>query len=358
MGLGNISGILRLDEMNKTATVSEKRITIMDIAEKAHVSPSTVSRVLRGSAEVAEAKRTAVMQVVEELQYRPNIFAQSLASGQSMTIGVLTQNFGSPFYDTILQGILLGLEKSDYWPLFADGRWQPGVELNALHLLLDRRVDGLIIIGGQLPVEKLQAIARQTPLIVVARSVASLPENCIHLNNYAGGYNATRYLIEMGHRDIVHITAPNVNPIAIDDIEQRYRGYQQAILDAGWQLDPRLVLEGNLQQQSGVLAVETLISRGRPFSAIFAANDQMAFGARLALYRRGIRVPDDVSLIGFDDEPFAPYMVPPLTTMRQPAVEMGQTASRAILDLLNQKKPGLPQFEAELVVRESVVRRL
>jgi LacI family transcriptional regulator len=345
--------------MNKFAAGSEKKITIMDIAEKANVSPSTVSRVLRGSAEVAEAKREAVIQAVEELQYRPNIFAQSLASGQSMTIGVLTQNFGSPFYDGILQGILLGLEKSDYWPLFADGRWQPNVELNALHLLLDRRVDGLIILGGQLPEEKLQAVARQTPLIVVGRSVAALPENSLYLDNYAGGYHATRYLIEMGHRDIVHITAPYVNPVAINDIEQRYQGYQQAILDAGWQLDPRLVVEGNLQQQSGVLAVEMLMARGRPFSAIFAANDQMAFGARLALYRRGIRVPDDVSLVGFDDEAFAPYMVPPLTTMRQPAVDMGRTAASAILDMLHRKKkPQVPLFEAELVVRESVARRL
>ncbi len=344
--------------MNKPATVGEKKITIMDIAAKANVSPSTVSRVLRGSAEVATAKRDAVMQAVEELEYRPNIFAQSLASGQSMTIGVLTQNFGSPFYDAILQGILLGLEKSDYWPLFADGRWQSDVELNALHLLLDRRVDGLIILGGQIPEETLQTVARRTPLIVVGRCVATLPENSLYLNNYAGGYNATRFLIEMGHRDIVHITAPNVNPVAINDIEQRYRGYQQAILDAGWQLDPRLVVEGNLQQQSGVLAVEMLMARGRPFSAIFAANDQMAFGARLALYRRGIRVPEDISLIGFDDEAFAPYMVPPLTTMRQPAVDMGRTAARSILDMLNDKKPRLPLFEAELIVRESVVRSL
>jgi LacI family transcriptional regulator len=345
--------------MNKFAAGSEKKITITDIAEKANVSPSTVSRVLRGSAEVAEAKREAVIQAVEELQYRPNIFAQSLASGQSMTIGVLTQNFGSPFYDGILQGILLGLEKSDYWPLFADGRWQPNVELNALHLLLDRRVDGLIILGGQLPEEKLQAVARQTPLIVVGRSVAALPENSLYLDNFAGGYHATRYLIEMGHRDIVHITAPYINPVAINDIEQRYQGYQQAILDAGWQLDPRLVVEGNLQQQSGVLAVEMLMARGRPFSAIFTANDQMAFGARLALYRRGIRVPDDVSLVGFDDEAFAPYMVPPLTTMRQPAVDMGRTAASAILDMLYRKmKPQMPLFEAELVVRESVARRL
>lgn len=335
--------------------ISEK-VTITDIAAKANVSASTVSRVLRGSARVTEAKKQAVMRAVEELQYRPNIFAKSLASGESMTIGVITQNFGSPFYDGILQGILLGLEKTEYWPLFADGRWQPDMEKRALIQLLDRRVDGLIVIGGQISEERLQVVARKTPLVVVARNTPLLPNNCLYVKNFEGGYEATRYLIDMGHRDIVHITASHINPIAIDDVHQRRQGYEQAMEEAGWEIDPRLVVEGNLQQQSGVLAVEMLLGRGRPFSAIFAANDQMAFGARLALYRRGIRVPEDVSLVGFDDETFAPYMVPPLTTVRQPDVEMGQVAASAILDMLDGKKPDLPLFETELIIRESVAR--
>jgi LacI family transcriptional regulator len=332
------------------------KVTITEIAAQANVSPSTVSRVLRGSARVAEAKHQAVMQAVEELEYRPNIFAKSLASGQSMTIGVITQNFGSPFYDGILQGILSGLDKTEYWPLFADGRWLLDMEQRALYQLLDRRVDGLIIVGGQLPEEKLQTVARRTPLIVAVRNMPSLPNNCIYVKNFEGGYQATRYLMDMGHRDIVHITASKINPIAIDDVYQRRRGYEQAMADAGWELDPRLLVEGNLQQQSGVLAVEMLLSRGRSFSAIFAANDQMAFGARQALYRRGIRVPEDVSIIGFDDETFAPYMVPPLTTMRQPDVEIGEAAVTAVLDMIQGKKPHLPVFETELVVRESVAR--
>ena len=328
----------------------------MDIAEKANVSPSTVSRVLRNSAGVAASKRDAVLQAVAELDYRPNIFAQSLASGQSMTIGVLTQNFGSPFYDGILQGILLGLEDTDYWPIFADGRWQETIEQQALELLLDRRVDGLIVIGGQLNEEVLQKVAAQTPLIVAARELRTMPERCLYVDNFAAAYQMTQYLLEMGHRDIAHITAPVIYHKTVDDIARRLAGYQQAFRDAGIELDPRLVVEGNLQQQSGVLAVEMLLSRGRAFSAIFAANDQMSFGARLALFRRGIRVPEDVSLAGFDDESSAAYMVPPLTTARQPSVKMGQTAAQAILAMIDGQKPTLPQFNAELVARESVAR--
>ncbi|MCB9419680.1 MAG: substrate-binding domain-containing protein [Ardenticatenaceae bacterium] len=336
---------------------NETKITILDIAEKANVSPSTVSRVLRNSAGVAQKKRDAVMQAVTELDYRPNIFAQSLASGQSMTIGVLTQNFGSPFYDGILQGILQGLEGTDYWPLFADGRWQPAIEQQALDLLLDRRVDGIIVLGGQTTEERLQRIAANIPLVVVARELKMMPEHCLYVDNFQAAYRATKYLLEMGHRDIAHITAPVVYQESVDDIFKRYQGYQQALRDMGFEPDPRLVVEGNLQQQSGVLAVEMLLSRGRPFSAIFSANDQMSFGARLALFRRGIRVPEDVSLIGFDDEASAAYMVPPLTTSRQPSVEMGQAAAQAILDLMNGKTPTLPCFQAHLIVRESVSRR-
>ncbi len=335
---------------------SENKVTIWDIAEKAQVSPSTVSRVLRNSAGVADKKRSAVLQAVAELDYRPNIFAQSLASGQSMTIGVLTQNFGSPFYDGILQGILLGMEDTNYWPLFADGRWQSAIEEQALEQLLARRVDGLIVIGGQVSEEVLQKIAAQTPLIVAARELRSMPENCLFVDNYEAAYRVTRYLLQMGHRHIAHVTAPVMYHGTVDDIAKRYAGYQDALREAGIEPDPRLLVEGNLQQQSGVLAVEMLLARGRPFSAIFAANDQMSFGVRLALYRHNIRVPEDVSVMGFDDESSAAYMVPPLTTARQPAVEMGRMAARGILTRINGGSFDFPVFKADLVIRESVAR--
>ena len=337
-------------------TGTNEKVTIEDIAHMANVSPSTVSRVLRGTTGVSDKKQKDVMDAVIELDYRPNIFAQSLASGQSMTIGVLTQNFGSPFYDGILRGILEGLEDTNYWPLFVDGRWQEKFEQRALNMLLDRQVDGIIVLGGQTPEAVLCEIAQQKPLIVVARKLESLQDHSIYVNNFEAAYRAVSYLIERGHRDIAHITADMNYSTAVDDIFERYRGYKQTLLDADIEPDPRLLVEGNLQQQSGVLAVEMLLGRGRVFSAIFAANDQMAFGARLALYRRGIRVPDEVSLVGFDDETSAAFMIPPLTTCRQPAVEMGQAAAKAILELIAEKSPEMKVFDAELIIRESVTR--
>lgn len=336
---------------------NESSVTIVDIARRAGVSPSTVSRVLRDTTGVSAKKKAAVHEAVAALNYQPNIFAQSLASGQSMTVGVLTQNFGSPFYDGILQGILQGLENTNYWPLFADGRWQASLEEKSLAMLLDRLVDGVIIVGGQTPEARLQEIATNKHLIVVARELATMPDRCLYLDNFQAAYNATRYLLDSGHRHIVHITAPVFYEQSVNDVHQRHMGYQQALRDAGIEPDPDLLVEGNLQQQSGVLAVEMLLTRGRPFSAIFAANDQMAFGARLALHRRGIRVPADVSIVGFDDESSAAYMVPPLTTIRQPSVQMGQKAAEAVLSLIDNKVPDLPLFQGELIVRESVVRQ-
>ena len=336
--------------------LGKKKITIEDIAQQANVSISTVSRVLRKSSGVTAKKREAVLHAVAELDYRPNVFAQSLASGQSMTIGVITQNFGSPFYDGILNGILQGLEGTAYSPLFADGRWDKTIEQRAMQTFTDRRVDGLIFVGGQLSESFLAEVGQKIPIIVVARELASMNGNCIYADNFKAAYELTRYLLDMGHRNIAHITAKMHYQETVTDVEQRFNGYQQAMADAGLLPEPHLIVAGDLRQQSGALAVEMLLMQKQPFSAIFAANDQMAIGARLGLYRRGIRVPDDVSLVGFDDETTVAFMIPPLTTVRQPAVDMGQAAAAAILDLINEKVPTIRKFEPKLIMRESVAR--
>ncbi|MCA9951310.1 MAG: LacI family DNA-binding transcriptional regulator [Anaerolineales bacterium] len=333
------------------------KVTIQDIAHKAQVSQSTVSRVLSGNAPVAATKRTAVLAAIDELNYRPNIFAQSLASGQSLTIGVLTQNFGNPFYDGILVGILQTLEPTPYSPIFGDGRWQLAVEKRALRTLIDRQVDGLIVVGGLSPQEEILAYSRDVPLIVAAREIPDLADQCLFIDNKKAAYDATCYLIDMGHRHIAHVTAPMYYHGPINDIFQRYQGYIQALTEAGIEPDPQLVVEGDLSRQSGLMALQNLVASKRPFTAIFAANDQMAIGIRLGLYRRGLRVPEDVSLVGFDDEPTTAYLTPPLTTVRQPAIELGQTAAQAILDLINANQQPCDPFDTELIIRESVARR-
>lgn len=335
-------------------STKKKRVKMRDIAERANVSLSTVSRVLNNSAVVSNDHRVAVEEAVTALNYRQNPLARALSSGQSWTVGVLTQTFGAPFYDTIMRGILQELEDTPYSPIFADGRWRADIEEKALQLLHNRHTDGVIIIGGQLSAETVTELG--IPFVLVARHLPDLEDHCITVDNLMAAYEATRHLIEMGHRNIAHITAPRPSSTWVDDIQQRHEGYKKALEEAGIKYDPQLIIEGDLRQQSGMQAVEMLLMRGRSFSAVFAANDQMAMGARLALYRRGWRVPEDVSVIGFDDLGGIAFSIPPLTTVRQPAMEMGKKAAESILAQMKGEKAQSHHFPAELIIRESVQR--
>ena len=196
-------------------------VTIQDIADRANVSISTVSRVLNGNKSVGEGYKTAVLQAIDELDYQPNFFAQGLASGHSYTIGVVTQNVGSPVYDAILKGILENLSQTNYSPIFADGQWDAEREEHAIQTLIAKRIDALIIVGGSSSEDLLRQISQQLPLIIVARKVKGLESNCIYMDNYKAGFDATHYLIQQGHQqkldfdngDIVHCRRHQTLPI-------------------------------------------------------------------------------------------------------------------------------------------------
>jgi len=334
------------------AMVAEKQpVTIWDVAGAAGVSVSTVSRVLSGSTHVAETKRAAVLAAIERFHYRPNVVAQGLARGRSRALGVLVEEIASPFYSVILAGIAEGLQDSGYQPIFAAGNLAEEVS-EALDVFLERHVDALVVVGGQVRDELLLGVAERLPLVAIGRSLAGRESHCIQVRNFEGGYAATRHLLDLGHTRIAHITGIPWHPHAIE----RREGYAQALREAGLPLDRRLVVEGTFKEPSGYAGVQTLLRRRVRFSAIFAGNDQMAYGALVALVRRGLRVPADVSVIGFDDQRAAAYTTPPLTTIRQPAVEMGRAAASALLRVLRGEPLELPTFSTELVVRESTAR--
>ena len=326
--------------------------TIQDIAKAANVSKSTVSRVLNDSTPVAPQKREAVLEAMRRLQYQPNLVARSLAGGNSMTIGIVTQNIGSPFYDSVTQGVIQGVSESTYSPIFADGRWDPEWEAKAIDTLVNRNVDGMVIVGGSLSAAQLEEHCQGKPVVVCARRLEAMPDSCIGIDNVQAAHDAVRFLIESGHQRIAHICGIREHR----DAQDRYEGYCRALADAQIPLDPELVVDGNFSSQSGVLAVETLLLRGVSFTAIFAANDEMAMGVRLALYRRGIRVPEEVSIVGFDNQPHSAFMTPPLTTVEQPANRMGQAAASLLLAKLCKEPYQPPELETRLIVRDSVRR--
>lgn len=328
--------------------------TLEDIARKAGVSPSTVSRVLTGSKRVAEDKRALVLAAIEQYGYRPNLVARGLVRGRSMTIGVLMQDISSPFFACMVSGIEQGLDNGEYRPMFASTHWRAGDqgdETRSLQLLLERRVDGVIVLASSIPDQVLRSVAAQLPLVVVARNVPGLEGQCLYIDNEEGAYRATRYLIGLGHTRIAHLAGTPGHP----DATARLAGYRRALADSGLAENSSLIVQGNFLEESGLNTFEQLLARGEQFSAIFAANDQMAYGAMLGLFNHGYRIPADVSLVGFDDQFLSAYTLPPLTTMRQPSEAMGRAAAEAMLRLLSNEPPLLPSFSAELVVRKSAL---
>lgn len=324
-------------------------VTLNHVAREAGVSPSTVSRVINGTAQVAPEKHKAVLEAIQRLGYSPNVLAKGLAQGKSLSIGVVTQEISSPFYGEILKGIEQGLDGSPYHPIFASGHWRADREKEALRVLSGRRVDAMIVLDGLVPERELILLAKSMPIIVIGRRIKGMERHCLDIDHTQGAYMGTRHLIELGHSRIAHISGPLHNKAAHD----RYQGYKKAVQEAGLQLDLDLVVEGNFTEQSGVLAMDALFSKTRNFTAIIGANDQMAFGAKLALYRRGIRVPHDISLVGFDDLPGCSYITPPLTTVRFPTLEFGREAARVILLMLENRPYTLHNFQSQLIVRES-----
>lgn len=333
--------------MNKVSTLE-------DIARKAGVSPSTVSRVLNGSKRVADDKRALVLAAIEEYGYRPNLVARGLVRGRSMTIGVVMQDISSPFFARMVSGIEQALDHTEYQAMFASTHWRadhPESEARSLQLLIERRVDGVIVLASSIPDDELRAAAARLPLVVVARAVPGMEAQCVAIDNQQGAYRATRYLLGLGHTRIAHLAGTPGHP----DATARQAGYHAALAENGIASDPHLIVAGDFTERSGVTAVEQLLARGERFSAIFAANDQMAYGAMLSLHNHGVRIPLDVSLVGFDDQFLSAYTLPPLTTVRQPSVEMGQAAAEALLRLLRNEPPALPHFPADLVIRTSAM---
>jgi LacI family transcriptional regulator len=326
--------------------------TVIDVAKAAGVSISTVSRILNGTAQVAADKRHRVLEAVKILGYRPNVHAQSLVRGRSQTIGIITPDMSSAFYAAAMAGVEYNLSNSGFYPLFASAHWQAETEAMAINLLLSRGVDGLVVMGGLSSDLFLNDLAERLPIAIMGRIVPGLEAQSVSIDNVEGAFLATKHLIEFGHRRIAHISGPHDNI----DAQARVMGYRKALELHHIEFNPNLIVEGDLLETSGVIALESLLARGNNFSAIFAANDQMAYGARLGLARRNLRVPDDVSLVGFDDLPGTAFTYPPLTTVRQPMTLMGRTVAHYVVATLTAQTYEFEPVKAELIVRESTRR--
>lgn len=324
-------------------------VTLEAVALAAGVSPSTVSRILNGTAVVSELKKKAVEDAIAELGFVPNPVARGLAGGRTLSIGVVTQAIDSPFYGAALRGIEDELDPLGYRALFVSGHWNAAAESRCIEVLRSRRVDGIIVLTGRLTDQALKTCAKSVPIVVTGRSLKAAGLISLNFDNFEGGRLATQHLIDLGHRGIAFISGDPDHPDAVE----RLRGYRAALEAAGLTYDPHLVIPGEFHEVSGLLAVDRLLESRQRFTAIFAANDQMAVGAVLGLHRRSLRVPEDVSVVGFDDLPSSLFSIPPLSTIHQPAYELGRLAASAMVQLLAGDKSTEELPAPRLIARES-----
>jgi LacI family transcriptional regulator len=330
----------------------QSRVTELDVARAAGVSRSTVSRILNGTARVTPDKREAVEAAIRRLNYRPDHAARSLKMGMTMTVGVLVQDIESPFFTRLLRGIEEGLAGSGYVSIIVTGHWNPAEEEERIRLLMARRVDGLVVLAGHLADDRIVAFAEHQPVVVIGRTLSGPAVDGVWLDQFEVGRMATRHLLSSGHRRIAHIAGP---PEQADAVE-RCAGYVKALEEFGLAPDPALIMQGDFMETGGLLAMNRLLDGGVAFSAVFAANDQTAYGARMSMHRRGLRVPDDFSLIGVDDLPAAAVATPAQTTVRQPLYELGRYAASSLLRMLGHDVALVEVPPLELVVRETTRR--
>ena len=338
-----------MEEIHQDPTA---KVTVHEVARAAGVSASTVSRVLNGTARVSESKRATVEATLARMNYSPNLLAQGLKKGRATTIGIVVQHVYSPFFGELLRGVEGELSGTDYASVVVSGHWDVKDELKSLNLLLARQVDGIIILSGCLSDEEIFAIAAHRCVVATGRNLNGKNVFGFALDNEYGAHQATAHLIELGHRRIVFVAGPKNQC----DANDRLLGYQRALREAGIKFDKHLVLDGDFNENSGVLAVNLLLESRQNFTAVFSTNDQMAYGVRLGLFRRGIRVPDDISLVGFDDLPGSSFTTPPLTTVRQPMYDVGRLAANALIRLINGEQISVNPPKLQLIIRETTRR--
>lgn len=330
---------------------NRRRVTLSDVARVSGFSPSTVSLVLNEaplSRYIPAKTKGKITEAAERLNYRPDVFARSLRSQRSHTIGVLVLDLADPFLTLILQGIERKLLPSVYLPIIMDAHNQPHQVERYLEMMVERRVEGLITVANWLlfDITLLEEIDdRQIPSVVVGRHLESPTINSVLVDNEAGGYAAIQHLYELGHRDIAFVRGPR----GLSDSRIRWKGIRRFAKETRLRLNPTLILDlpgamgASSVFENGLRLTNDLIKSGEQFTAILAFDDLTAYGAIRALSEVGRRVPEDCSVIGFDDIPAAALSTPGLSTIQQPMGEMGEYAADYILKQLEQRGEDRPQ---------------
>ncbi|HEX2887026.1 LacI family DNA-binding transcriptional regulator [Vineibacter terrae] len=309
------------------------RPKIKDIAARLRVSPATVSRALSDSGLVAEPTLSRIREAARLLNYRPNVSARNLRTRRSMAVLMVVRDIGNPFYLEIMKGVEATAREAGYAVLMGNTENDPDREIAYFDMLRDGHADGMILMTGKLPAEP--APPPSLPVVVASEIIEGAGFPHVQVDNVAAAAGAVQHLVALGHRRIAHITGPVPEVLSL----HRRRGYRQAMRAAGLKIPPGYIQRGDFLLASGRAGCRALLDLPVPPTAIFCANDEMAFGAVHELHQHGHDVPGDVSVVGFDDIYLSEAFYPPLTTVSQPRAEIGRMAMTQLLAMMSGKKP-------------------
>ncbi len=331
--------------------------TIKDVARLANVSITTVSRVINNKSEgVSEETRQRVLQVMEDLNYQPNRVARGLVTKRTNTLGLILPDITNPFFPEIARAVEDTANKHGYNIILCNTDDRSDKEELYIRVLKSKCVDGIVFTSSTTPVFRHVKQLRdyRMPFVLLDRYFYDEQLPGVYTDGYQGMYEITRFVLEMGHREIAYIGGPSEAPNSM----YRYAGFEQALKNFGLNLDKELIVEGNYKISGGREGVLELLSKGRDFTAVVCANDLMAIGAMEELKDAGFRIPEDISITGFDDIPMARYVEPKLTTVAQPCYQMGEMATELLIKLIEGKpvKNAVITLKPELIVRDSVKR--
>ncbi|KJV35368.1 LacI family transcriptional regulator [Luteibacter yeojuensis] len=322
--------------------------TVKEIAAIAKVSVATVSRALQRPEIVSPETRERIQEVVKRFGYTPNAMARNLRTARTRLIVALLPDITNPFFSEVIRGIEQVAYENGYSVLLGETQSNLVREQAYADMVAARQADGIITMFHRVPAIPMGG---RLPLVNACEYVKDSGISSVYVDNVAAAATAIDYLVGLGHRDIAFLAGPSSSPIC----EDREAGYHLALKRAGIPLDAALTVVGDFSIEAGERAVESLLAQGKSFSALFCSSDEMAMGAMRALTSRGLRIPDDVSVIGFDDIRFSRYTSPPLTTMAQPKNALGREAMTMMIELLAdpEEPPRKRVLAAELVVRGS-----
>ncbi|MBN1427820.1 MAG: LacI family DNA-binding transcriptional regulator [Anaerolineae bacterium] len=327
--------------------------TIKDIARESGVSYSTVSRVINNFEHIKPETRERVMDAMTRLGYVANQHARSLVGGRSQVIGLLIHAFDSSYIGQIIQGIDEAVAEAHYDLMLYTTHRRKIRESSFVVSLARGLADGLLLVLPRDIEAYLDTLGQQGfPFVLIDYAATSSDVPSVNAANQQGAYDATLYLAKIGHRRIGFITGDMV----ADSAQERLMGYKQALAGSGIAFEAELVFQGDFYQSKGFEGANSLLSLDNPPTAIFASNDMIAFGVYEAVRNRGLRTPEDVSVVGFDDIPQAAQVHPSLTTVRQPLQEMGRIATQMLLRWIEEdldEPLGYTQLATELIVRDS-----